>query len=56
MRGEPFQKLVIRSRVAVEAGYHESPKLALVKMSEFVHLSAAPAFQAYAIAGTLLQF
>jgi hypothetical protein len=27
----------MRAPVAVEADYHESPKLAFVKMSEFVH-------------------
>jgi hypothetical protein len=40
VRCEPFQKLVVRSCVAVEAGCHDSPKLAFVKMSEFVHLFA----------------
>jgi hypothetical protein len=43
VRCEPFQKLVVRSRVSVEARCHEGPKLEFVKMSEFVHLFAVGA-------------
>jgi hypothetical protein len=35
---QTLEKRMIRCRVAVEAGCHQSSKLALVRMGEFVHL------------------
>ena len=53
MKSKAFQKLVIRSCIAVETGGHQSSKFEFVKMSGFVHLSAA--VEGYAIAEALLR-
>jgi hypothetical protein len=53
--GELLQKLVIRFRIAIQAGCHKSSKLAFVRMSEFVHLQTAGSVEPYAIAGEPLR-
>jgi hypothetical protein len=38
MPRQTLKKRVISSRVAIETGHHQSPKLAFVRMSALVHL------------------
>jgi hypothetical protein len=38
MSRQPLDEPVVPSRFAIEADYHQGARLALVRMSEFLHL------------------